>query len=229
MRKKKPFNAMERWLQRIPIWTFVGYCVMALIAVAFWIQPEENLDSFRDIVRVAFYNADAIAIAAAVALYFKEIPDRKERKHDEAWQVIDNALGVETSYARYKMLQTLNKDGVTLAGIDLPGADLRGIKLRDADLRRANLQKADLQGADLSGANLQQAKLINARLGQTNLSGADLTEAALSGADLQDTNLTNAHFSQVNLSRVNLSSTIVPNHQLSQAKLCKTNYQKDLN
>jgi len=228
MIKKKPLNVVERRLQNIPTWAFVGCCVVGLIAIAFWIQPEENLDSFRDIVRVAFYNADAIAIAAAVALYFKEIPDRKERKHDEAWQIIDNALGVETSYARYKVLQTLNNDGVTLAGIDLPGADLRAINLRYADLRRANLQGADLQDADLSGADLQRAKLIDARLRGANLNGANLTQADLSAAALQEANLTHTIFTQTNLSRANLSSTILSNTDLSQATLCQTNLPEGL-
>ena len=217
MGKKKPFNAIEMWLQAIPTWTFVGCCVVGLIAIAFWIQPGENLDSFRDIVRVAFYNADAIAVAAAVALYFKEIPDRKERKHDEAWQVIDNALGVETSYARYKALQALNKDGVTLAGIDLPGADLRNIDLHNADLSRANLQNADLYRANLSGANLSRANLTEARVEGADLSGANLTEADLSKANLSRTNLHRA-----DLSYANLREAAIEDIALHQAKLYKT-------
>jgi hypothetical protein len=54
-----------------------------------------------------------------------EAPDRKKRKHYEAWQVIDNAAAatVPTSYARVNALQDLNNDGVTLQGLDVPGAD----------------------------------------------------------------------------------------------------------
>ncbi len=48
-------------------------------------------------------NLEAIAIVAAVVLYYKESPDRKDQRHYEAWQVIDKAARVETSYARYSI------------------------------------------------------------------------------------------------------------------------------
>ena len=123
---------------------------MGLSAIALWANPDGKPKSFRDAVQVIFSSTESIAIAAAVALYFKEIPDRKEQKHYEAWQVIDNAAAakVPTSYARRKAIEDLHRDGVSLRGIDIPNVDLQGINLSFANLVFTNLNGANLSGAE---------------------------------------------------------------------------------
>jgi hypothetical protein len=246
VRKKRPFNRIERWLLKIPTWLFVTGVVVFLSVIALWVEPDGvNLKSPRDIVRVIFGNAESIAIAAAVALYFKEIPDRKERKHYEAWQVIDNATGTETSYARRKAIKDLYQDGVSFTGLDLPGADLMGVDLSGANLSGADLRGADLIGAKLSGADLIYAKLSDAYLigaylsdaclSGANLSGANLTFAYLIGAYLNDACLSGANLSGAYLSGANLSGAYLrgardlTEPQLSQAFLCRTSLPANIN
>jgi hypothetical protein len=145
---------------------------------------------------VITHDIQSSGVIAALALYFTEIPDRRKRKHYEAWQVIDAAAAAKvfTSYARKQALEDLAKDGVSLARIDVSDADLSG-----ADLSGANLVEANLSGADLSGANLVEANLSGADLSGANLSGADLGWANLSGADLRE--VRNVTLEQIQLVR----------------------------
>lgn len=201
MTKRRPFSRIEQYLQAVPTWLFVMGTVSILAGAIVWIDSEAgSRSSFKSIVKLLLQNAESIAIVAAVALYFKEIPDRKAQKHYEAWQVIDNAAAakVPTSYARKQAIEDLNKDGASLASIDAPGADLVQIHLQ-----KANLFRADLSGADLTLANL---------------SSADLKSANLSSADLQYTDLIDADLSGANLSNARNWTK----EQLASAKLCQT-------
>lgn len=230
---KTPFTLLERALKRVPTWLFVAAEVLLLALLALWVEVDLNLTSIRDVVRVLFENAESIAIVAAVILYFKEIPDRKTQKHYEAWQVIDNAsaAGVATSYARFRALEDLNSDGVSLCGIDIPNANLQGI-----NLERANLSKADLSGADLTGANLTGADLTNINLTGANLFyttfsdailiDATLTHANLSSADLSNADLTSANLSHANLVFAALSGADLTGANLSNADLMLANLSR---
>lgn len=124
-------------------------------------------------------NIEAFSLLFLAILYLLESPDRKNREHYEAWQVIDNAASakVSTSYARIQALESLNRDGVSLKGVDIVGADLQGINLVGA-----NLGDADLHNADLRNADLTRADLTNSRLTGANLSGAILDQAKLHGS-----------------------------------------------
>ncbi|MCG9891168.1 MAG: pentapeptide repeat-containing protein [Thermosynechococcaceae cyanobacterium MS004] len=163
MRRKQPFNKVEECLQKIPTWIFVGVFVFGLAFLALWVEKDIDLKSPRDVVRVLFQNADSISIVSAIILYFKEVPDRKARKHYEAWQVIDNAAAanVPTSYARKQALEDLVRDGVSLKSLDVPGADLSDVNLSNANLREANLRNVDLCGANLRNADLRDAAFGN--------------------------------------------------------------------
>jgi hypothetical protein len=165
--------------------------------------------------KIVFDNAESIAVVSAVVLYFKEIPERKKQKHYEAWQVIDNAKGIETSYARRKALEDLYEDDVSFRGIDLPEADLQNINLRwsnfsESNLRGANLRGANftlvtLCGANLSGADLRWADLSGADLRWADLSGANLVGTILSGANLINAKLCDGHFYMADLSNIKWS------------------------
>ena len=228
---KTPFTSLERALKQVPTWLFVLAEVMLLAVLALWVEADVNLNSIRDIVRVLFENAESIAIVAAVILYFKEIPDRKSQKHYEAWQVIDNAsaASVTTSYARFRALEDLNSDGVSLSGIDIPNANLQGINLERANLSKADLSGADLTGANLTGADLSNTNLTGANLFYTTFSDAILidalfTHANLSSADLSNADLTSAILSHTNLVFATLSGADLTGANLSDADLMLANF-----
>lgn len=193
------------------------FCVCILITIMLFVIPEGK--GFKGFFATILRNLEGISIFTAAVLYFLESGDRKQRKHYEAWQVIDAAKGVETSYARIQALQDLNKDGVSLARVNFSETDLRSItliftNLSDANLSRANLRGANLRGAYLRGANFSSAYLSRANFrganfrganfSRANLRGADLRGADLEAADLSDANLRDANLKGANLSSANL-------------------------
>lgn len=221
-------------IQSVPSWLAITFTVLLLSWLAVWFDDGDlRLRSLKDLVtrpvlKVLFENAESIAIVAAVVLYFKEAPDRRDQKHYEAWQVIDNAAAaqVATSYARVRALQDLNKDRVSLKGIDVPGADLDGIELPKADLRGADLSQATLVKAVLNRADLSDANLCRA-----NLSGADLREATfgesnLSGANFRHANLSKARSVKVNLAGAGLNGAKLHETSLLLANLSGADFSK---
>ncbi|MEM7064711.1 MAG: pentapeptide repeat-containing protein [Cyanobacteria bacterium P01_B01_bin.77] len=231
---KKSFNARlswwERFLQDIPTWT-----VVLLVAVPFSVggifllglNEDENKCSSRtlntecaiQIMAAAFKSIETIAIFSAAAVYLKESPDRKDKKHYEAWQVVEKAEGRETSYSRYKALQDLNDDNVSLEGLDAPGADLCRIRLSRAKLKGANLIGSDLSMADLSNANLVDVKLKAANLEAVNFQDARLNVANLATANLERANLRGANLERANLVRANLMGADLVDANLEGANL----------
>lgn len=149
---------------------------------------------------ITINNIQSYGVVFVAILYVLEGSDRKRQSHYEAWRILDAAANVETSHARLKALQDLNKDGLSLKGFDFVKADLEGIELHGADLRKANFDEANLKGADLRGADLREAILKNTQLTsglvlqagkasttvvrEVNLTGANLEGADLRGADL---------------------------------------------
>lgn len=186
MKHRKPFNKVEKLLLAIPTWIFATGVVGLLIGLILWAEKDINLKSPPEVVRVIFQSAEAIGIVAAVILYFKEIPDRKARKHYEAWQVIDNTTRDSLGYARKQALKDLCSDGVSFANISISFADLSKINLAGADLNSASLTFCDLTATDFSFANLTGA----------NLSASQLTRANFTEADISHVNFTHAHFSR---------------------------------
>ena len=195
------FNWFERILQKTPTWLAITGVVipLAIATVLLNVSFDESWSSRRialESCKAVFENLESIAIISAVTLYFKESPDRRDQKHREAWQVIDMAAagGQSTSYARFKALEELNSDNVSLRGLDVPSADLQNINLQgaylgEANLIRVNLQEADLREANLMKANLEEANLNGAKLNGANLWGANLNGAKLWGANLEEADL----------------------------------------
>ncbi|WP_404790574.1 pentapeptide repeat-containing protein [Altericista sp. CCNU0014] len=224
MRRKQPFNKIEKLLLSIPTWIFVSAVVGLIVCLSLFVHEDNNhkskcntsglLFEYNKLVcdgaSILLQSAESFAVVAAVSLYFKEIPDRKARKHYEAWQVIDNAANVPTSYARKQALEDLCKDGVPLVGINISGSDLIRANLKNAILGSANLSGSDLRWADLSGSILQGADLSSA-----NLIGANLIGADLSAADLSNANLTRVEFRGVNLFATTLSEADILGANLS--------------
>lgn len=154
---------------------------------------------------ISIGNIEGFSILLVAVLYIVESRQRKRKTHYEAWQVIDAASGVETSYARFQAMQDLNRDGVSMRSIDVPGGDLENINLQGADLELADLRGANLRNANLSSANLKDAQLgIGENRKKTNLENANLQGANLQGADISGANLHNA-----DLKRARLHNTVI--------------------
>lgn len=110
----------------------------------------------------------------------------------QAWQVINSAQGKGGSGGRIEALQSLRRNGVSLAGITLDGAWVEGVDLSGATLVRASLRGCNLERANLAGANLEGADLRDANLVAANLTGAMLKDANIEGARLSAATLDNA-------------------------------------
>jgi uncharacterized protein YjbI with pentapeptide repeats len=222
-RPKKLSRSLKLWFQRhkksIVSWSVPVGVALTIGLVAALI--DEGAKSPRERFSRFLQSAETMAIAGGIARYLMEAPDRKQRKHYEAWQVIDNAAAakVPTSYARVNALQDLNDDGVSLQGLDVPGADLSGIILKGANLKGADLNGVNLINANLEGANLCGVKLINAKLQGANLSGADLGGADLRLADLINANLSGVNLGDAVLARANLSGVNLSDAVLTRANL----------
>lgn len=218
---------LERAVQSIPTWLAIVVAVVALTALALWVEDDIVIQSFQDlisrpVIKAIFAQTQSIAVVVAIILYLKEAPDRKAQKHYEAWRVIDSAAAanVSTSYARRIALQDLHKDSVSLRGLDAPGANLARIGLSKADLQEANLESANLQDADLQEANLSGANLCGANLQKANLRGANLQTANLQEANLRDADLSGANLRETNLQKANLRAA-----ELWRAELWEANLQ----
>ncbi|MEM9003584.1 MAG: pentapeptide repeat-containing protein [Cyanobacteria bacterium P01_F01_bin.86] len=215
-RSSQWIQRLETWFQWIPTWLAVLVSVLCLAAIALWMEEDVVIRSPVDLLRrnaleIFFENAESFAIVAAVILYFKGAPDRKAQKHYEAWLIIDNAAAAKlfTSYARFRALEDLHKDGVSLRSLEAPGANLSQIQLPQAQIVEANLQGADLREADLHRVDLTGAQLRGANLQKANLRGANLRGANLQETNLRDTDLTGANLQEADLRGASLRSAVL--------------------
>lgn len=127
-----------------------------------------------------------IAVLSAAILFFWDTFDRKKQVERQAWQLIDGAVGSETSGARYQAIEDLyHEDKNSLKGLDADGADLRGINLSGANLERASFKNAILEEANFQSAILKGANFTGAKLQGADFRGAILTDAVLIGANLR--------------------------------------------
>ncbi|ELS03641.1 putative low-complexity protein [Xenococcus sp. PCC 7305] len=174
---------------------------------------------------------DGFAIIVALFLFLLETPDRTQQAQYEAWQVVDAAHGLKTSYARIQALQDLNGDNVTMKGLFASGADLRNIDLHGADLSNADFQDADLRGANLSNTNLSNANLANADFSNVNLANARLSGSDLSEANFVEANLNNVDFvgaiiTDTNFVRANLERAYFGDNNFIKTNLKDANIKK---
>jgi hypothetical protein len=123
---------------------------------------------------------EAVAIGAALILFWLDLGDRKADRDNRAWSLIAAVSGEQVigNIGGGNALEILNSDGVSLDGIHLPGAWLDNVNLSGAELKFGHFEEAYLVGANLSGADLVEA----------NLSGADLSQAKLSLTNLSAAN-----------------------------------------
>jgi uncharacterized protein YjbI with pentapeptide repeats len=131
-----------------------------------------------------------LAILAAIVWWFVEIPDRADQRHSAAWALLNSAQGKTGNGGRTSALQSLNGDGVSLAGLDLSNANLAGIDLRYADLSGATFRATNLAAARFGCSAL--GWLVHRRC--TDLGDASFMNAYLSGADFRRVTLTSATF-----------------------------------
>ncbi len=194
--KRSAPQELAIWFQKrrrsIIKYSVIPICVISLAFIMYKVIPEgkETDTEPQKFLATALKNIEGVSIFAAVILYFMERGDRKQRKHYEAWQVVDAAHRIKVSRARFQALQDLHEDGVSLSRLELSQADLSSILLSGANLSRTNLIDANLKGANLKGANLSRANLIDANLIDANLRGAFLSDADLENANLREADLT---------------------------------------
>lgn len=207
MRNK--FNSkVESFFQFIPTSIIIFFTVafLSIIPLSNDEEYSQNPTISRFLV-IIFENAESIAIASAIILYFKEAPDRKLAKQYDAWQVIEKSCSanISTSYARNIALQDLSKDGISMRGIEIcSGADLQELNLLKTDLSEANLHGTNLSGSTLSGSNISKANLMNSKLIDAVVTKAKLIGTVLEGADLSVINLSNSNLTEANLRGANL-------------------------
>ena len=179
-------------------------------------------------------SAETFSILLALWLFFLETPDRTQKAQYEAWQVVDAAHGLKTSYARIQALQDLNEDKIPMIGlsaveadlknINLKGANLRNADLSGADFRGANLSNADLSNANLADANFSNANLANTRLSSSNLTATNFVEANLSNVDFVGAILMNTNFVRTNLERAYFGDNSFIKTNLKDANIKKTKF-----
>lgn len=229
---------LSRLTSRILFAAAVSYIGMIILAFIRVVTNVEEVCGFQvpleicliktSVSLISLDNVQNFGLLLAAILYILEGRDRKQRSHNEAWQIIDAAHGVETSYARINALQTLNKDGISLRRIDLPNVDLQGIDLYQADLQDANLENADLRGANLKEANLKGANLKGARLTQglqliDRINGLDALGPEERSGILKAANLTRANLIDADLTAADCSNTLLDYACFKGTKInCKT-------
>lgn len=185
---------------------------------------------------------EGISLITAMILFL--LHGRQEQirwEHYQAWSMIDAAHKKETSYARFYVLQDLNKQGISLQGLDAEGADLIHIDLQEADLhectlthaklRKANFSYSRMDFSNLSRANLERSILhrchfLGANFREATLGGADLTKADLRSADLSDADLQYAKLFFTDLQGANLKGANLEGADLREADFRKARHLK---
>jgi uncharacterized protein YjbI with pentapeptide repeats len=181
------------------------------------------------------------SVAWASGHYILTTSERKQQATNQAWQIINSAKDSAASGGRVDALQSLAKDGVSLAKLSVPKAYLvshdegeryKGINLQGADLRSANLTGATLNKADLSPSkssfflvelffpsDSNFSRLAQANLEKASLKGANFEKADLSRADLRDTILVDARLGGADLSRADLRGANLKGADLTDVNL----------
>ncbi len=188
---------------------FASFCLLAMVnrfENCPGVQATENCltSSFYEIVSIG--NVESFSIFAAGLVYIMEAGRRKEKEHQEKFELIIAAResGCKAHPGQIRVLEDLAADGLSQDDFDLHGIDLKGLRLpgsrwrgadfsgsaltnatfRKAGLQRANFSAADLQSAELRDADLRGALFNNSSLRDADLRGAKLDGATFSGADL---------------------------------------------
>ncbi|EKV02320.1 putative low-complexity protein [Leptolyngbya sp. PCC 7375] len=231
-RATRPTHPIERWMQSVPTWVVASLAVIVLLALKILaatptIQdglPFKIEEQHWAMISTLLSDVESIAAVIAVILYIKGAPERRAQRHYEAWQVVDMAASAKmaVSYARYKALEDLHRDGLSLQGLEASNANLAKIELPYADLSHCNLSMANLQQANLRGANLQGADLRAANLQHANLRGANLQGSNLQGANLRNAELWEAQWWDADLREAELWWAEIHIEDLEGAHLCRT-------
>ncbi len=210
-RRKSPFfRLLDRSFGfRVLMAAFASFCLLAAVNRFENCHGNHAKDdcltsSFYEIVSIG--NVESFSIVAAGLVYIMEAGRRKEKEHQEKYELILAAKesGIQVHLGRIRALEDLSADGlwqddfdlhgIYLEGLRLPGSRwrganftgslLKGANFTQADLQRASFMNADLSGADLRDADLREVNFTNSILREVDLRGAKLDGATFLGADL---------------------------------------------
>ena len=217
-RRQSPFyRLLDRSFGfRVLMAALASFCLLALVnrfENCHGAQAKDNCltSSFYEIVSIG--NVESFSIVAAGLVYILEAGRRKEKEHQENFELIIAAResGFKGHLGRIRALEDLAADGlwqddfdlhgIHLEGLSLPGSRWRGVDFTGSCLKGANFRQADLQGAmfvnaDLTGASFRDADLRGAQFNNSSLREADLRGANLEGTSFSGANLTGAKVDQ---------------------------------
>ncbi|MBD2505304.1 pentapeptide repeat-containing protein [Anabaena azotica] len=196
--------------QAIIKYGILAFFVAILIIVMLIFIPEE-----KGLIATILKNIEGISIFTAAVLYILESGDRQQRKHYEAWKVIDAAYGKETSRARFQALRDLHEDGVFFGRLELSNADLSCINLSGIDLSKSCLNNADLTFTNFINAKFIECELENVSFIDADLICANFRDAYLNGAKFNKARLNKADFRHTKLGYVDFT-----NADLTDANFC---------
>lgn len=169
-----------------------GAAFILLIPILhFWLNDEINFneqkityENISKFLEVSLDNIGDIAIVFGVFLFLNDIKAGRESRHLDLQKMIEDSQEKRTSFTRYKALEKLNSDGISLRRVDLRNADLKEINLKEANLIGADLTEADLSDSKLVGADISNSILINTQLCGADLKNAKLIRSLMIGSDL---------------------------------------------
>ncbi|AFY70549.1 pentapeptide repeat protein [Thalassoporum mexicanum PCC 7367] len=247
-----------QWQRIICSIIFAAISIVAFYYFEKWLLPFTNKPNPKYTSVLDLIDLDSLrtlSLISGIWLYILESNERKKRRHYEAWQVIDNAKWIGTSYARRKALEDLYSDGISFNAIELPYAELSCLQVPNSEFNEANFTDAKLEYANFNNsyckyanfsfASLVDAEFIDAHLCEAKFIEADLTYAKLNnailfgadfmGATLKCTqlegaalaaNFSDANLVAANLRGVNLSLVNLSNADLSEADLTDVRVSK---
>ncbi len=191
----------EAWLSIKKIVVFIRRSIPPLLGGAtfillvpilhFWLNDEINFNEQRityenisKFLEVSLDNIGDMAIIFGIFIFLKNIKANKESRHLDLQKIIEDSQENRASFTRYKALEKLNSDGISLRRVDLRNADLKEINLKGANLIGSNLMEADLSYSKLIGADISNSILINTKLCGADLKNAKLIRSLMIGSDL---------------------------------------------
>jgi hypothetical protein len=171
-------------------------------ALAWLLAPDWALRwvayKFRDTGIVSLLEtAGKFAIVIVLVQWWHERDQRVLARHNLDWSLILAARGSMADAGRYRAIEDLTFDRVSLYGLPMEHAAFNGLALRGADLVRSNFSHAELWFPDFTNASLIAATFDNIHITEGLFEAADMKGASFQNATLNDVDFTGARLSYI--------------------------------